>query len=332
MAHTPQIADTLTRLGLRVERDTELRQHTTLRIGGRAEVLVTVTQAEEMAAALAACSRAGVPVRCLGGGSNVLVSDAGVAGVVILNRIAHVRRDGRALHVGAGVQWDDVVSMSVDLGMAGIAAMSGIPGSVGGAVRGNAGAYGECVGDRLASAALADSSGALRVAEATDLGFVYRGSRLKTTGEVVVEATFALQAGDPGRLREQREEILMTRARKHPAPTTATAGSFFKNIDDPSVRRRLVRELGLPDDERRIAAGLLLDRIGARRMRVGDAGVCEKHANIIVNSGNARAADVVALAGMMREGVRRAFGVELEPEVVWMGGPHGRAPMWDGAE
>ena len=327
MDRAAQAYDAIGRLGLSVERDVALRDFTTFRIGGAAEVLVVVDCADRMVEVLRIAREAGLPVHCLGGGSNVLVSDEGVPGITVINRIAHVRHDGAVIHAGGGATWDDLVEDAVERGLSGLAAMSGIPGSVGGAVYGNAGAYGESVSNALVSATVVDPDGATGTRARDDLGFAYRHSNLKRTGEVVLEVTFRLREGDRGRLREQRETTLRTRSAKLPRPSEATAGSFFKNIAEAEERRRLIAMLDLPEDGRRIAAGLLLDRVGARRMRVGDAVVFERHANIIVNEGAATAADVIELSRRMRALVRDAFGVVLQREVIWIG----RSPCGEGA-
>ena len=314
-----RLASTLSRAGVRVEKDLPLSELTTFRIGGPARLAAFAQSAAEIALALAAARDAGVSARCLGGGSNVLASDDGYDGLILLNRIGGLSfREGTAT-VGGGYDWDDLVQAAVEEGLGGVAAMSGIPGSVGGAIYGNAGAYGECVSDRLLSITLVDAAGKVRTVEPAELGFTYRGSALKRTGEVAVEATFRLDRGDSTELLARREGILATRRSKHPAPEAGTAGSFFKNIERPEEREKVIQALGLNDDGRRIAAGLVLDKVGARGMREGDAAVFEKHANIIVNVGHASAGDVLALSGRMRGKVLEMFGIGLEREVMWLG-------------
>jgi len=302
-----------------VERDVPLSDHTTIRIGGPAELLAPVRTVDELSLLLREARALAVPVTCLGGGSNVVVADDGVPGIVAVIRIAGLAIDGTTLRCGGGESWDDAVAASVDQGLAGIAAMSGIPGSVGGAVYGNAGAYGESVGERLVSATVLGGDGSMRSMTPEDLRFRYRESALKETGDLVVEAQFALQTGYRAGLLEERERILATRAAKHPSKDEPTAGSFFENIADEETRLRLIEELDLPRTDHRIAAGLLLDRVGACGRNVGDAAVFERHANIIVNRGSASAADVAELSRWMRERVAEEFGVDLEREVIWLG-------------
>ncbi len=307
------------RAGITVHHRVLLHDHTTFRIGGPAMLLVEARSTEEAATAVRAAGEAGAPVRCLGGGSNVLASDEGYPGVVLGNRIAEIRFDGETVTAGGGVPWDDFVRETVDRGYAGTAAMSGIPGTVGGAIYGNAGAYGQSVSDALIDVTLVDTSGVPRTLGRRELGFAYRESTLKRTGGVVTEARFRLSPGKVSELTAAREQILATRRRKHPSASEGTAGSFFKNIEDAAERERLTELLDLPRNDHRIAAGLLLDKVGVRGMRVGDAMVFDKHANIIVNAGRATARDVLTLAVRMKARVHDAFGIALEREVVWLG-------------
>lgn len=310
------IANLVQREGVPVERGVPLSEFTTFRIGGPADCLVVAQTAEDIAKVLRVAREHGIPVRCIGGGSNLLVDDEGVSGIFVVNRVGSLRIDGTTVYAGGGVSWDDTVEFAVRHGLAGMSAMSGIPGTVGGAICGNAGAYGECVGDRLQSVTVVRPDGTRAQYDASALSFGYRTSALRRTGEVVVEAVFTLDRDDADRLREHRETILATRAQKLPAHDVPTAGSFFKNIDDTRDRKRLIEELDLPDTGHRIAAGLLLDRVGARGWVEGGAQVFDRHANIIVNRGAATSADVLRLSARMRERVRDAFGIELEPEVI----------------
>ncbi|HPU85660.1 MAG TPA: UDP-N-acetylmuramate dehydrogenase [Candidatus Latescibacteria bacterium] len=323
MAHVKALLDdvcvALNREGVTAERDIPLAAYTTFRIGGVADILATATTEDQVAVVVRVARKFGTALRCIGGGSNLLVSDDGVDGIVLVNAIRGLSFEGGFAIVGAGYEWDSLVEASVSHGLGGIAGMSGIPGTVGGAVCGNAGAYGESVGDRVVSVRVVDRDGQFREIERAGLGFRYRGSALKTSGEPIVRVQLALRPEDRRAISEQRQSVLNSRAEKHPPKSALTAGSFFKNIDDAGERARLALALGLVTHERRLAAGLLLDRAGARGLRVGDAEVYSKHANIIVNRGHATAAEVNRLAVLMKEKVRHAFGVQLQREVIWLG-------------
>ena len=316
--------------GMSVKLSHPLSAATTFRIGGPADIFVEASSAEQTATAVLLARDSGLPLTCLGGDSNILASDIGCDGIVLSAAVRGITFEGTTAIVGAGESWDDFVKASAESGLAGITAMSGIPGSVGGAIAGNAGAYGECVSDRLIDVRVVDQDGTIATIPASAIEFSYRHSSLKETKQVIVEARFALDESDPLELVSRREDILATRRGKHPDHTLATAGSFFRNIDAADERARVRSRLELPDDGRRIAAGLLLDHAGARGMSVGDASVYEKHANIIVNRGHARASDVIELSNGMRDAVAQRFDILLTPEVRWIGRPQPGIDAWMG--
>lgn len=284
-----------------------LRDVTTFRLGGPCRALVDCRTAAEL---LAALRTHGEGALLIGGGSNLLVADTGVDAVVIryASDVPDVRRDDATLAVSGATLLDDLARVSVEHGLAGLVTCSGIPGTVGGAIAGNAGAFGEQIGDVVESVTLADRQGAVREAGVAELGFAYRRSGLQTGRDVVVAARLRLRADDPGALAARRAEILALRAAKHPDwRVTPTAGSFFKNIEPTSKAGR------------RQAAGWFLEQAGALALRVGGAHPFEKHANIIVADPGACAADVVELSRRMAAAVQAKFDLVLEREVQLIG-------------
>jgi UDP-N-acetylmuramate dehydrogenase len=206
---------------------------------------------------------------------------------------------------------DDLAAFAVAQGLEGLVCCTGIPGTVGGAIAGNAGAFGEQIGDRLVSVDLLDRKGGLRTVKPEELGFAYRRSRLQETSDVVVSARLQLGSADRDALARRRREILEIRASKHPDwHATPTAGSFFKNIEPTSKA------------ERRQAAGWFLEQAGAKELRIGGARVYEKHANIIIADAGCKASDVLALSQMMAKSVREKFGFDLQREVRLVGFPN----------
>ncbi len=292
-----------TAIGADVHEDEPLREHTTLRIGGPARYFCEVTDGAQLAAALAAARDEGLARLVLGGGSNLLVLDGGFDGLVIANRMLGIEGEGARVKVAAGESYHGLVERLAEEGLAGLGFAAGVPGSVGGAVFGNAGCYGQAIGDLLDEVILLDpDGGGRRVAAPDALKLGYRHSALPGSGAVVEAITLRLQPGDPEVLRAEIDDHLAVRETKHPIDIPS-AGSYFKN---------------LPPQEpggRRIAAGLLLDQVGCKGLRVGGAEVFEKHANIIVNPGGATAEDVLALADEMKARVLGRFGVRLEEEV-----------------
>ena len=257
-----------------------------------------------MARLVRECAREGIPWFLLGGGTNVLFSDRGFEGLVVVNQINVLEElPGNTIEAGAGLELMSLVRQTGARFLAGFERLAGIPGTVGGAVVGNAGAFGRSIGEQLESVELVTETGEIVQAAPEELDIDYRETRLKRCGDVVLSARFKLVPATSEDLRQTIEEILDLRADKHPGPGVATAGSFFKN---------------LPPEEpggRRVAAGLVLDRAGALGLSVGDAAVFEKHANIVINRGAAKATDVLELTAQMKKLAYDHAGVLLEEEV-----------------
>jgi UDP-N-acetylmuramate dehydrogenase len=285
-----------------VELNVPLADLTTLRIGGPAAAVCRIETVAD-AVMFQTFTRAR---RCehyiLGGGSNVLADDAGFAGVIfkIATRGYDVRE--KRIVVGAGLEFDTLIARSLADDLVGLEFASGIPGSVGGALVGNAGCYGHEIGEFLVDATVLFPDGRLETVGPDAFGFGYRETRLRESGALVLAATLQLRRGDVRAALAEREERIEVRRRRHPT-VEPCAGSWFKNLP-PSA----------PGENRR-AAGALLDAAGAKRLRVGGAAVFPGHANIIVNVGRATSRDVRALVAGMRRAVQDRFGYELEEEV-----------------
>jgi UDP-N-acetylmuramate dehydrogenase len=201
-----------------------------------------------------------------------------------------------------------LVERLVSAGLAGLEFSAGLPGSVGGAVAGNAGCFGATFGERLLRATIVDLHGeAQTIEDPSWFGFDYRRSRLQDGIAILVDVTLEIAPGDAEALRKIADGHLETRRTKHPARDVKTAGSYFKNLPPAA------------DGQWRQPAGALLDQVGARGMSVGDAAVFEKHANILINRGNASARDVLMLEALLTQRVHEKFGVTLEPEVRFAG-------------
>jgi UDP-N-acetylmuramate dehydrogenase len=295
-------------LGERLECDVVLAPFTTLHIGGRADFLYRADNPERLVLAIKSAQRMGLPFWVLGGGSNVLVSDAGYRGLVIKNECLEMLSNGRNLSCQSGVALLDAVGRAMALSLSGLEFAAGIPGTVGGAVRGNAGAFGQAIGDAVSRAVIVTDSGDIREVEKGYLEFGYRESRLKRTHEVVLSVGFELTEGSRHEIEKKVEANLARRNERIPW-RSKSAGCFFKNVDGPQGK---------------IPAGLLLEKVGAKGMRQGDAQVSQLHANVLINSGSASAADVQELARMLKEKVKQGFGLELEEEVAYINSSSGR--------
>ena len=294
-----------------------LRHHTTFRIGGPAEFYFDARTPEQLVTALATAREVGLPVFLLGGGSNLLVSDDGFRGLVVRNACEAIEFDGTVAHVECGADFLELIYTCRDRALSGLEFAAGIPGSVGGALYGNAGCYGKDIGSLTIECTIATLDGArVETRPASWFEFAYRDSRLKRDRRVLLSCLIRLGPGDPAASAREIEEKLEIRRVKHPQwRIEPTAGSYFKNLP-PDWQAPGAK---FSPGTRRVAAGQLLDECGCRGLRVGDAMVFPKHANIIVNTGRASAREVLELAEIMRARVRAKFGVELEEEVMFLG-------------
>jgi UDP-N-acetylmuramate dehydrogenase len=283
---------------------------TTFRVGGPAEWLLETQSSDEILAALELAHHAGVRVTMLGGGSNVLVSDAGVRGLVIRPRGgAIVRLDDKTIRADAAVTINGLVRWTINHGAAGLESWAGTPGTVGGAIFGNAHFAGQLIGDLVVATRVASRDAAVTDVPVAAMDFGYDRSRLQASGEVLLSADFRVGAGDPAALRAKARDSLAYRKRTQPLDTPS-AGCVFQN---PERGRDLVPE-GIP-----WSAGALVDRAGLKGVSVGGARVSPTHGNFIVNDGRATAADIRELIERCRREVRDKFGVALREEIVYLG-------------
>ncbi len=288
-----------------VEIDAPLAEFTTFRIGGPALGMIRVRTPAEAQKFLKTASELKIPVAFIGGGSNLLIDDRGFCGLALKMEIVDVEFAGDIVTAGAGLPFDTLIARCLDEGLVGLEFASGIPGSLGGAVVGNAGCYGHEIGEFLVSVTVLHPDGTVATAGPGDLDFGYRHSALKENDDLLLTATLKLGHGDVAAAKAVRAEWIAERSVKHPV-TDPCAGSYFKNLEpsEPGGRRR--------------AAGEFLDRAGVHGMQVGGAAVYQKHANIIINTGNATSADVLELAERMKRAVQAEFGIELVPEVRYL--------------
>jgi len=314
-------------LGIPVTAHEPLARHTTFRIGGSADLYAAATSAEQLERLAELAAEHGIPITVLGGGSNVLVSDAGVRGLVIANQTrdyawqtpapAGATDAGslagnrplsrRQLIADSGVLLAGLARTAIKAGFSGLEWAVSVPGTVGGAVIGNAGAYGSDIAGNLAEAIVTYPSLGRQTLTGAQMGFAYRSSLLKRqlasgiARPVVLMAKFDLQPGDATALAALAESYLARRRTSQ--PVEPSAGSIFRNP---------------PGDH----AGRLVEAAGLKGQRIGGAQISPRHANFIVNVEHARAADVRALLDLMRRRVLEDVGVELIPEILFMGEWH----------
>jgi UDP-N-acetylmuramate dehydrogenase len=296
--------------GERVKRNEPLRNYTTFHVGGPADWLVETRSSQEVVGALRVAHAAGVPVVLLGGGSNVLVADGGVRGIVIRPRGGGVHRvDEGHVRADAAVTINGLVRWTITHAVAGVEEWAGTPGTVGGAVFGNAHFGGRLISELISSVIICSRAGAVSEVTVADMAFGYDRSRLQRTGEVLLSADFVVRPGDPAALRETARRSLAYRKRTQPLDMPS-AGCIFQN---PVAGIDAV-PAGIP-----WSAGALVDRAGLKGRGTGGARVSPTHGNFIVNDGSATAADIRTLIEECRSAVKDRFGVELREEIVYLG-------------
>ncbi|APC07966.1 UDP-N-acetylmuramate dehydrogenase [Neomoorella thermoacetica] len=287
-----------TGLKLQVLTNEPLSRHTTWRLGGPADLLARPRSREELDYCLSFARRKGLPLHILGNGSNLLVLDGGVRGLVVQTREwRQVIIEGRKILATAGTLLPGLLQVASKKGLGGLEFAAGIPATVGGAVVMNAGTPAGCLGDRVVGVEVLDYDGRRHILENGEITFTYRHSSLHRAGTVVT-VTLELVPDEVPAIRERIEANLHRRRSRQPLEWP-NAGSVFKN--PPGYY-----------------AGRLIEAVGAKGWRVGGAEVAEKHANFIINRGQATAADVMELIDRVREAVARQLGIDLELEIeVW---------------
>lgn len=294
--------------GQRLRRSEPLSRHSTFHVGGPADLFLTTHSAEELETTVRLAGAAGIPLKVLGSGANILPADAGVRGLVIRNvsRRFLLEADGNRVTVESGMVLPVLARRTARAGLDGLTWGCGVPGTVGGAVANNAGCYGASVSDHLVSVRTVDAAGAVREWPAAALTFAYRSSPFKAGASqepaikaAILSASFALQPGDAPALLAQVARWLEQRAATQPLDHPS-AGSFFKNPPGHF-------------------AGRLIEAAGLKGLAHGEAQVSTKHANFFINQGHASASDLYLLALEVRQAVEQRTGVRLEREVELIG-------------
>lgn len=280
-----------------VLKNENLARFTSFRLGGPADYLLIPPDLDNLKLLLQQAKSQNIPIHLLGGGSNLLIADSGVRGWVIkIGRLlGSLQRIENHITVGAGVFLNQLIKKTISYGLSGLERLYGIPGTVGGAIAQNAGAFDASISDCLVSITLMDETGSVRGYPRDKLDFSYRSGPLGKGHQVIVEAVFQLKPDKPELLEQTIKNIIRQRKEKLPV-SKPTAGCIFKN---PLQNQ----------------AGKLIDLAGMKGFTVGGAMVSPKHANFIINTGSAQANDVYQLMNLIQEKVKDQFGVFLEPEV-----------------
>ena len=275
--------------------------HTTFKIGGAADILITVRTIDELQTAVNACKASDIPVMILGNGSNLLVSDNGIEGAVITldGDFKEITVDGDTITSGAGAKLSRLCSVALENSLTGLEFAYGIPGSVGGAMYMNAGAYGGEMKDVALSVTALTPDGEIREVPAEDLQLGYRTSVFKTNGDIILFSKYKLEQGDQAAIKAKMDDVMDRRKTKQPLEFPS-AGSVFKRPEGAF-------------------AGTLIEQCGLKGKTVGGAQVSEKHAGFIINIGGATCDDVMGLVKLVQDTVKAETGYFLEREIIRTG-------------
>lgn len=283
-----------------IKRNVPLKIYSSFHTGGNADYFVEVKTDQEAIQALKFSEIEELPVFFLGAGTNILIPDEGIRGLVMKNSINFVKQENTILNVGSGVYTTTLAQIALEKELSGIETLFGLPGTIGGAIRGNAGTLGTEIKDILQSVTLINEDLTLEKVAPEALKFGYRESALKDEPRFVVSCEIKLTQGDTETIKQKMLETKNWRKEKQPGGFTA--GSFFKNPPDTS-------------------AGYLIDQAGLKGFRIGEAQVSDKHANFLINTGNATSKDVMMLAAHIKKVVFEKFGTELTEEVLIINNP-----------
>lgn len=288
-----------------LKRDVSLRNYSSFRIGGKADNFFEATTITELKSSVFSAREYPLAYYLIGGGYNLLFDDDGYRGLIIRNRVEGIKiRQNEEVEVLSGTSLNEFLQFLIERELAGLEFLAGIPGTVGGALFGNAGSFNQSIGDFLKEAFLLNEEGKEAKVHQDFFGFSYRQSILRKKHCILLKAVFKLQKGNKKKIEKVIEENLRTRRSKLPSEETACAGSYFKNPIMP--------------DGTKVAAGYLLEQVGAKGLTIGQAAIDTGHANFIINLDRASARDVLSLAQELKKRVKERFGIELEEEVIFL--------------
>lgn len=298
-----------------------MSKHTNFRIGGPARFFAEVKSVEELKAAIEIARGGGTPFCILGGGSNLLVADAGFDGIVIKIAMREITVNNNRVQAEAGALMTMLSRKVGDACLSGLEWAITLPGTVGGAVRGNAGCFGGETKDRLVEATVL-SNGKIVTRSNAEMQFGYRDSSIKHSDDIILSATFELTPGDCEVIKQKMESNLANRKTSQPLDA-GSAGCMFKNYEivDDAELQRISGKLDLPSEmisARRISAGWIIDQLDLKGKQIGGAKVSEKHGNFLVNTGSATADEVIQLIALVKTRARNAYGIQLQEEVQYI--------------
>ena len=303
----------------RVLQDVPLAEYCTFKIGGPAKYLFVAETNEDLVRAVTFANKLKIARLLISGGSNVLIADEGFNGLAIILKTSDIIfKEGNKVVADTGVLLMDLVEASVEKGLTGLEWAAGIPGDVGGAVRGNAGAYGGEIKDSVTGVEVMRGSKQFILSN-EQCEFSYRHSKFKENNDIIITAEFQLAPGNAKESKQRIEEILSQRNEK--IPEGPSAGCVFKNIPITRENKEIFEKLQVPElffERGKVPTGYLIDELGLRGTKIGGAMISERHGNIIVNTGGATASDVLQLLSIMKMKVRDTHGIQLQEEIQYI--------------
>ncbi|MCD4704999.1 UDP-N-acetylmuramate dehydrogenase [bacterium] len=303
-----------------IETEYNLAQLTTFKVGGQAKYFLISDDLEEIQAVIKFCLENEIKYQIIGAGSNLLISDQGFAGLIIKINNKDIDVNDSRLKVGAGVLLFEFVNLALKNNLTGHDFLIGIPGSMGGAIYGNAGSYGNDIASIVQSVRIIDGQGNIKELNQEECRFAYRDSYFKHNDCLIFDVVLSLQKGNVDEFRKKMIERFKVRKNIHPMEF-GNAGSFFKNIEiTEDVKDKLNGKLDISKfDGKKIPAGFLIEQADLKGWQVGGAEVSEKHANFLINKNNAKAQDIFDLADLIKKKVFDKYGIELQEEVQYIG-------------
>lgn len=307
---------------LKIQEKISLAPLTSFRIGGDSDFYVEVTNVRELKEAVEFAQKKNIDFYILGGGTNLLVSDEGFRGIIIRIKMNGINIENNEIVVEAGTSLIKAINFASENGLSGMEKMAGIPGTIGGAIRGNAGAFGVEIKSVLKSVVVFNSKKMeLEIFENAQCDFGYRSSIFKKSRNlIIVSANLMLVKGDKEEIAKLAKDTILLRASKG-LHGVKSAGSFFMNpiVENDKLCGDFEKNNGTPPRNNTLPAGWVIDQANLRGKKIGGAQISEKHANYLINAGDATASDVVMLASFVKQQVRDQFGVQLQEEINYLG-------------
>ncbi len=302
---------------MQIQENIILAPYTTFKIGGPAKYFCLAQSIADVQEAITFAKEKNLKIFVFGGGSNLLITDAGINGLVIKLDLQKLEFEDNLVKVGAGVNLAYLLNQSLEHGLTGLEFATGIPGTVGGAVRGNAGTYGQAMGDVTQNIQYLDEDYQLQNMSASEANFAYRHSIFKEKNYLILEVALKLQISDIEVAKNLVKERLAYR--QNTQPNDPSAGCIFKNIAFEEAEIDALRNKGIEIDKflanKKIPAAYLIEKAGLKGKTIGGAQVSEKHANYIINTGQAKAEDVLILTSFIKQQIRDKYGIQLIEEV-----------------